>query len=108
MPEMDDARAWKNNLNTNLTKLQCGWMDFVSDGTSALIKSITLKTPYTSTKYVVFLVPISDTFGYYDRTDLWAEITSKSSFKIHVNRNGEPFEINTYIRVGWLAYPITQ
>ena len=101
----NDALA---TLNTNLTKLQCGWMDFVSDGTSALIKSITLKTPYTSTKYVVFLVPISDTFGYYDRTDLWAEITSKSSFKIHVNRNGEPFEINAYIRVGWLAYPITQ
>ncbi len=106
---LEGTLAYKlEQLNTNLTKLQCGWSDVVSDGTTAIIKSITLKTPYTSTKYIVLLVPISDMFGYYDRTDLWAEITSKSSFKIHVNRNGEPFEINTCLRVGWLAYPITQ
>ena len=96
------------NINALLNSVQCGWCDLVSNGSSFIEVDVVLKSPYIDDSYVVVISPIEDINPYFNRADFYVKKIDKTHFHVCVYRENEDIANYAVLRVGWIAYHITQ
>ena len=96
------------NINALLNSVQCGRCDLVSNGSSFIEVDVVLKSPYIDDSYVVVISPIQDVNPYFNRADFYVKKIDNTHFHVCVYRENEDIANHAVLRVGWIAYHITQ
>lgn len=94
-------------LNTNLTKLSCGWVNLVSNGSGFTEAEVTLKIPYNA-EYTVVVSPLEDINPNFNRANFYVRKIDLSHFRVCLYRENEEIASGASIKVAWMAFVATQ